>query len=102
MPGVMATAPPRQAPRLSARMREGQRVRPLELFFDVVFVLAITQCTSFMADRPTWEGLAQALLILAFLWWAWVGYAWLTSVVDPEAGAVRIAILAAMGALLIV
>jgi low temperature requirement protein LtrA len=98
----VAAAERRHVPRLSARMREGQRVRPLELFFDVVFVLAITQCTSFMADRPTWEGLAQALLILAFLWWAWVGYAWLTSVVDPEEGAVRIAIFAAMGALLIV
>jgi len=98
----MAAATPSRGPRLSAAMREGERVRPLELFFDVVFVLAITQCTSFMSDRPTWEGLAQALLILAFLWWAWTGYAWLTSVVDPEEGAVRIAIFAAMAALLIV
>jgi low temperature requirement protein LtrA len=83
-------------------MREGERVRPLELFFDLVFVLAITQCTTFMSNRPTWEGLAQALLILAVLWWAWTGYAWLTSVVDPEEGAVRIAIFVAMAALLIV
>ena len=40
-------------------MREGERVKPLELFFDLVFVLAITQCTALMADDPTWEGLAQ-------------------------------------------
>jgi low temperature requirement protein LtrA len=83
-------------------MREGERVMPLELFFDLVFVLAITQCTTLMADDPTWEGLARGMLVLGVLWWSWVGYAWLTSVVDPEEGAVRIAIFGAMAALLIV
>ena len=75
---------------------------PLELFFDLVFVLAFTQCTALMSDHPTWEGLAQGLLVLGVLWWSWVGYAWLTSVVDPEEGAVRIVIFVAMAALLIV
>ena len=75
---------------------------PLELFFDVVFVLAITQCTAYMADNPTWTGIGQGLLILAVLWWGWVGYSWLTSVVDPEEGFVRLAIFAAMAALLVV
>jgi low temperature requirement protein LtrA len=42
------------------------------------------------------------LLVLGVLWWSWTGYAWLTSVVDPEEGAVRIAMFAAMGAFLIV
>ena len=83
-------------------MREGETVTPLELFFDLVFVLALTQCTALMAEQPTWEGLAKGLLILALLWWAWTGYAWLTSVVDPEEGAVRIAMFAAMAAFLIV
>jgi low temperature requirement protein LtrA len=55
-----------------------------------------------MADDPTWEGLAQGLLILGVMWWAWVGYSWLTSVVDPEEGIVRFAILAAMAAALVV
>jgi low temperature requirement protein LtrA len=67
-----------------------------------VFVLALTQCTALMADEPTWGGLAKGLLALAVLWWSWVGYAWLTSVVDPEEGAVRLAIFAAMAALLVV
>ena len=62
---------------------------PLELFFDLVFVLAITQCTALMSHHPTWAGLAQGLLVLGVLWWSWTGYAWLTSVVDPEEGAVR-------------
>ena len=75
---------------------------PLELFFDLVFVLALTQCTALMADHPSWEGLAQGMLMLALLWWSWVGYAWLTSVVDPEDDAVRISIFAAMAAFLIV
>jgi low temperature requirement protein LtrA len=74
---------------------------PLELFFDLVFVLALTQCTSLMADDPTWRGLGRGLLILALLWWSWVGYSWLTSVVDPEEGGVRIALFGAMAAFLI-
>ena len=82
-------------------MRDGERVSPLELFFDLVFVLAFTQCTALMADHPTWPGLAQGLLVLGMLWWAWTGYAWLTSVVDPEEGGVRLVIFAAMAALLV-
>ena len=99
--GGMTTATTR-APRISAVLREGERVMPLELFFDLVFVLAITQCTALMFHHPTWDGLTQGLLVLGVLWWSWTGYAWLTSVVDPEEGAVRIVIFAAMAAFLIV
>jgi len=88
--------------RFGAARREGERVTPLELFFDLVFVLAITQCTALMSHDQTWSGLAQGLLILGVLWWAWVGYSWLTSVIDPEEGAVRLVIFVAMAALLIV
>ena len=97
----MVTVPGRRAGRLTAVMREGERVKPLELFFDLVFVLAITQCATLMVGHPTWTGIAEAMLVLALLWWSWTGYAWLTSVVDPEEGAVRLAIFAAMSALLI-
>jgi len=83
-------------------LREEERVTPLELFFDLVFVLALTQCTALMADEPTWAGLAKGLLVLGVLWWAWVGYAWLTSVVEPEEGIVRVAMFAAMAGLLVV
>jgi low temperature requirement protein LtrA len=75
---------------------------PLELFFDLVFVLALTQATALMAGEPTWEGLAKGVLVIGVMWWAWVGYSWLTSVVDPEEGAVRLALIAAMAALLVV
>jgi low temperature requirement protein LtrA len=55
-----------------------------------------------MAHNPSWDGMARGLLVLGVLWWSWVGYAWLTSVVNPEEGAVRIVIFTAMAALLIV
>src|SRR4051795_2497848 len=90
-----------RAPRLSAVLREDERVTPLELFFDLVFVLAITECTALMAAQPTWEGLARGLLVLGVMWWCWVGYAWLTSVVDPEEGTVRLVMFAAMAGLLV-
>ncbi|HEY8581830.1 MAG TPA: low temperature requirement protein A, partial [Capillimicrobium sp.] len=70
--------------------------------FDLVFVLALTQCTALMADEPTWEGLAKGLLVLGVLWWSWVGWSWLTSAVDPDEGAVRIVVFGAMAALLVV
>jgi low temperature requirement protein LtrA len=95
------TPVPARTPRISATLREGERVTPLELFFDLVFVLALTQCTTLMTATPTWLGLFKGLLVLAVLWWSWVGYAWLTSVVDPEEGAVRIAMFAAMAAFLV-
>ena len=103
MRAMSATAPGRRQPRLGAVLRDGdgERVKPLELFFDLVYVLALTQCTALMADNPSWEGLAQGLLVLGVLWWSWVGYAWLTSVVDPEEGAVRIAMFAAMAGILV-
>lgn len=98
----MEGSPETHRSRFSAARREGERVTPLELFFDLVFVLAITQCTALMSHDQTWSGLAQGLLILGVLWWAWVGYSWLTSVIDPEAGVVRLVIFAAMAAMLIV
>jgi low temperature requirement protein LtrA len=92
---------PTRAPRLLAVLRQTESVTPLELFFDLVFVLALTQCTALMAAEPTWTGLARGLLVLGVLWWSWVGYAWLTSVVDPEEGAVRLSMFGAMAALLV-
>jgi low temperature requirement protein LtrA len=91
----------RHLPRVAAVMREGEQVTPLELFFDLVFVLALTQCTTLMSGEGSWEGLLKGLLVLGVLWWSWVGYAWLTSVVDPEEGTVRLMMFLAMAAFLI-
>jgi low temperature requirement protein LtrA len=78
------------------------RVTPLELFFDLVFVFAFTQVTSLLVDDPTWGGVLRGMLVLAALWWAWSGYAWLTSTLDVDEGGVRLAMLASMGAMLFV
>jgi len=89
-------------PHVRTVLRDDERVSPLELFFDLVFVLALTQCTALMAHEPTWTGLAKGLAVLAVMWWAWGGYTWLCSVVDPEEGSVRLAMFTAMAALLVV
>jgi low temperature requirement protein LtrA len=75
------------------------QVTPLELFFDLVFVFAITQVTSLLAHDPTWGGVLRGLLVLAALWWAWVAYSWLTSATDVDEGGVRLTILGAMCAM---
>ncbi len=98
----MSIAIPRSRRLATVKRGDDSRVVPLELFFDLVFVLALTQCTALMADDPTWAGLARGLLVLGVLWWAWVGFSWLTSVVDPEEGGVRLVMFAAMAAMLVV
>jgi low temperature requirement protein LtrA len=82
--------------------RDEHRVTPLELFFDLVFVFAITQVTSLLAHEPTWGGVFRGMLVLAAIWWAWTGYAWLTSTLDVDEGGVRLVMLAAMTAMLAV
>jgi low temperature requirement protein LtrA len=91
-----------RGPKLRAELRERDTVKPLELFFDLVFVLGFTQCTVLMAHDPTWVGIGHGMLVLAMLWWAWVCYAWLTSLVEPEEGTARIVMLGAMAGLLVV
>src|SRR5438093_5357055 len=73
------------------------QVTPLELFFDLVFVFAITQVTKLLANDPTWVGVLRGMLVLAALWWAWNVYAWLTSAMDVDEGGVRLTMLASMG-----
>ena len=79
-----------------------RRVTPLELFFDLVFVFALTQVTGLMAADPTWSGLGEGVLVLAAVWWAWAAYAWLTNSVQADEGRVRLAMLSAMAAMLLV
>jgi len=77
-------------------------VSPLELFFDLVFVFALTQVTGFLAEEPTFAQLGRGLVVLAIIWWAWSGYTWLTSTVDPELVLPRLVMFGAMGAMLVV
>ena len=78
-----------------------KRVAPLELFFDLVFVFALTQVTKLMSEDPTWTGLGEGLLVLALLWWAWGAYAWLTNYIAAEEDRERLLMVAVMGAFLV-
>jgi low temperature requirement protein LtrA len=80
---------------------EEKRVAPLELFFDLVFVFALTQVTALMSNHATWTGLGQGMLVLSALWWAWAAYAWLTNYVAAEEDRERLLMLAVMGAFLV-
>ncbi len=90
----MSSATPPEA----AEQEDEHRVSVLELFFDLVFVLAITQVTLLLAEDLTLAGLLRGLLILALLWWSWVGYSWLTNSVDVDDVKTRISIFVAMAA----
>ena len=78
-----------------------QEVTSLELFFDLVFVFAITQVTGFVSADPTWTRLVEGMAILAALWWAWESYVWLGNTAASDEGTVRVVLLSAMGAMLI-
>jgi low temperature requirement protein LtrA len=77
------------------------RVTPLELFFDLVFVFALTQVTAFMADELSWQGILRGVLVIMLLWWAWTGYAWLANVASAEERPIKLAILAGMAAMFV-
>lgn len=90
------------APFREASAGTEQRTTPLELFFDLVFVFAITQTTSHVSAQPSWTRLLQGLAILAALWFAWSSYAWLGNTAQSDEGIVRMILLCAMAAMLIV
>jgi low temperature requirement protein LtrA len=78
------------------------RVSNIELFFDLVFVFAITQITGTLIEAPTAQGIVRAVLVFAVLWWAWGSYAWLTNTVPTGEPLTRLVVLAAMGAMLVI
>ena len=55
---------------------ESHRVTPFEIFFDLVFVFAVTRAISFMTHSLTFLTLTQGLILLLLLWWSWSAYAW--------------------------
>jgi low temperature requirement protein LtrA len=78
-----------------------QKVTALELFFDLVFVFAITEVTTLLAADPTWAGLARGMLVFTMLWWAWAAFAWLTNTINPDEGWTRLAMFTASAAALV-
>lgn len=92
-------ATPRRA-RLEAR--DGAHgVTTLTLFFDIVFVFALTQVTGLMADDTSAVGLVRGALVVTVLWGCWVGDAGLSDVVRADDAGIRVAVFAATGAVFV-
>src|SRR3954452_20219745 len=73
-----------------------QRVTPLELFYDLVFVFAVTQVSHHLLDDLTWRGAGQSAMLLLVVWWSWNYTTWVTNELDPESPVVRLLMIAIM------
>jgi low temperature requirement protein LtrA len=78
---------------------EERRVSPIELLWDLVFVFAITQVTTLLRSHLTWGGFGEAMVALALVWWAWSAFVWAVNAEEDNSSAVRLSLLAGMGAL---
>src|SRR5262249_49761003 len=77
------------------------RTTNTELFFDLVFVFAVTQVSHILLNDLTWRGAARMALVLAVVWWAWNYTSWVTNELDPDSTVVRLLLLALMFASLL-
>ncbi|MFH9727311.1 low temperature requirement protein A [Streptomyces sp. NPDC017254] len=77
-------------------------VTPAELFFDLVFVYAITQVTALMASAPSPLRVVGGMVVLALLWWCWCCFAWLGNVVRADSGVLFAVLVTVMAVVLIV
>src|SRR5687767_3461966 len=76
--------------------RDEPRVTSLELFYDLVFVFAITQVSHLLLEHLTWAGVGQSLLVLLVVWWSWNYTTWVTNELDTEAISVRLLMISLM------
>jgi low temperature requirement protein LtrA len=81
---------------------EGHRVTTFELFFDLVFVFAVTQVTAFMAEAQSGQGVLRGFLLLGLLWWLWSSYTWLGNQAHADEGATRVGMSVALAAVFVV
>jgi low temperature requirement protein LtrA len=72
------------------------RVTFVELFFDLVFVFAVTQLSQTLLDRLTVPGFAQTMLLFMAVWWVWIDTSWTTNWLDPQTTPVRLMLFALM------
>jgi len=78
------------------RQQGGQRVTFVELFFDLVYVLAVTQLSHLLLEHLGVHGAAQTALLLMAVWTAWIYNAWFTNWFDPDRRVVRLVLLGVM------
>jgi low temperature requirement protein LtrA len=82
------------------RTRDGghARVGFVELFFDLIFVFAITQISHALLAHLSWIGALQGFMLLGAVWWAWIDTSWITNWLDPDRAPVRALLFLLMGA----
>ena len=73
-----------------------QHATTLELFYDLVFVFAITQVSHLLLDHLTWTGAGQAAFVLLVVWWSWNYTTWVTNELDTESIVVRLLLIGLM------
>jgi low temperature requirement protein LtrA len=89
MPRIAAT---------SLRRAEGteQRTTSLELFYDLVFVFAVTQVSHLLLGHLNWQGAGRATFVLLVVWWSWNYTTWVTNELDPDSIVVRLLLIGLM------
>jgi low temperature requirement protein LtrA len=85
-----------RAKHLRQHRGEEQRATNLELFFDLVFVFAITQLSHLLSNHLTVTGAAKTVFLLLVVWWGWTYTTWMTNFFDPDAIAVRLVLIGTM------
>src|SRR6202140_980587 len=75
---------------LRERTEGSAEVRPVELFFDLVYVLAVTQLTRHLLDHLSLRGAVQTVVLLLAVWEAWINTSWFTNYFEPDARRVRL------------
>jgi low temperature requirement protein LtrA len=94
-PGDLAASVIPDIPYVRRRGGE-QRATYFELFFDLVYVFAITQLSHYLLAHLTWAGAAQAAFLLCAVYWAWNYTTWMTNWFDPEVALVRLVLVVVM------
>lgn len=75
---------------------ESERVGFIELFFDLVFVFAVTQLAHRLVEHPSPLGVAESLVLFLAVWSVWTGTTWVTNRLDVERNSVRLLLLVMM------
>jgi low temperature requirement protein LtrA len=89
-----STATAERSPHLRRRDGQAQRTTTFELFFDLVYVFAVTQLSHLVIDgHLSRESLARATFLLVVVWWAWIYTAWMVNWFDPGSTRVRLILL---------
>jgi low temperature requirement protein LtrA len=90
--GVVAARTERH---LRERTGEAQETTTVELFFDLVYVLAVTQLSHLLiSHHPSWTTVWHMTFLLLVVWWAWIYTTWMVNWLDPESTPVRLVIVA--------